>query len=157
MIFIWFLEVFHFTGVFLLKQCAGWLAGFLSTFFLLLLLFCFISFCFWAPYKTWVSQRGKYLEIHYSHYVSALRPWRGFPLGPKSETVCLLVNPGIYQGYPTTTASTQFSGLGFPEIQIHIPFKRFQHTTSNQFFWLILMWRQVALPISSAPGWLHTI
>lgn len=147
MIFIWFWEVFHLTGVFLLKQCAGWLAGFLSIFFFV----CFVSFrfVFWAPYKTYRSPRGKAPEIHYSHYVSALRPWRGVSSWAKVQAVYLLVNPGIYQGYPTTwLQKTQFSGLGFPEIQIHIPFKQFQHTTSNQFFWLILMWRQIALPIS---------
>ena len=123
MISIWFWEIYHLTGVFLLKQqCAGWLAGFLSIFFL----FCFISPFFWAPNQTYRSPRGTAPKIYYSYYVSALRPWRGVSCWAKGQAVYLLVSPGTYQGYPTTwPQKTQFSGLSFPEIQIHIPLNRF--------------------------------
>lgn len=147
MIFIWFWEVFHLTGVFLLKQCAGWLAGFLSIFFLFVL-FHFVLF-FELLIRLTGLPEGKPQRFTTVTMYQLLGHEEEFPLWAKVQEVYLLVNPGIYQGYPTTwLQKTQFSGLGFPEIQIHIPFKQFQHTTSNQFFWLILMWRQIALPIS---------
>ena len=145
MISVWFWEIFHLNWGLLTKTTVWWLAGWLSLHFFL---FHFVLF-FEPPSQTYRPPRGKAPKIHYSHYISALGPWRGVFCWAKGQAVYLLVNPGTYQGCPTTRPQkTQFSDLGFPEIQTHTPFKQFQHTTSNQFFGLILMWRQVSLPIS---------
>ena len=157
MIFIWFWEVFHLTGVFLLKQCAGWLAGFLSIFFFV----CFVSFrfVFWAPYKTYRSPRGKAPEIHYSHYVSALRPWRGVSSLGQSPSSVLTGQPWDLSGLSYYLASENpILWFGFP----WDPNTYSLQTVSAYYLKPVLLANSYVKAdcfayFPPAPGWLHTI